>query len=234
MKIQTKITITYVLLAVLIIAGIGTFFSRQMESDFKERLVDDLSRQADLILYVLQKDSPSSFAKIDGEVKLISGLEHLRITLIDAQGNVLADSDVPREEISKVQNHLDRPEVQEASQYGVGHATRHSATVDRDFLYMAKEVNRSSRSGLFQSVQYIRLSVPYEEVQRQLDIMRSIEIVTGFGVLIGMIIVSIIISRRIINPMTQIARDVERIRAGDLDARLSVKSNDETRSKSDQ
>jgi two-component system phosphate regulon sensor histidine kinase PhoR len=69
--------------------------------------------------------------------------------------------------------------------------------------------------------------VPYEQVQRQIDQIRSIVIVAGFGVLLAIILVSVFISRRITYPMTQIVRGVERVRAGDLDARLSVKSNDE-------
>jgi two-component system phosphate regulon sensor histidine kinase PhoR len=64
-------------------------------------------------------------------------------------------------------------------------------------------------------------------VQRQIDQIRSIVIVTGFGVLLTIILVSVFVSRRITYPMTQIVRGVERVRGGDLDARLSVKSNDE-------
>jgi len=69
--------------------------------------------------------------------------------------------------------------------------------------------------------------VPYEEVQHQIDSIRSIEIIAGFIVLVAIIAVSIFVSHRITNPMAQIARDVERIRAGDLDAKIVVKSNDE-------
>jgi two-component system phosphate regulon sensor histidine kinase PhoR len=227
MRIQTKITVTYVVLAVLIVASLGIFTSLWMESNLKERLVIELSRQADLVFYILQEDSTQSFAQLNAQVKQVGGLEHLRITLIDDLGNVLADSDVPFPEIAEVKNHLDRPEVQQARRIGIGHDIRRSATVDRDFLYMAKEVKKSPTYSLFQNLRYIRLSVPYEQVQRQIDQIRSIVIVAGFGVLLAIILVSVFISRRITYPMTQIVRDVERVRAGDLDARLSVKSNDE-------
>ncbi len=227
MKIQTKITVTYVVLAVLIVASLGILTSFWMESFFKDRLVNELSRQADLVFYILQEDSTRSFSQVDEQVKQVGGLEHLRITLIDDLGNVLADSDVPFLEIAEVKNHLDRPEVLQAKRTGIGHDIRRSATVDRDFLYMAKEVKKSLRHSLFQNLHYIRLSVPYEQVQRQIDQIRSIVIVSGFGVLLAIILVSIFISRRITYPMTQIVRGVERVRAGDLDARLSVKSNDE-------
>jgi two-component system phosphate regulon sensor histidine kinase PhoR len=92
---------------------------------------------------------------------------------------------------------------------------------------MAKEVKKPPTHSFFQNLRYIRLSVPYEQVQRQIDQIRSIVIVAGIGILLAIILVSVFISRRITYPMTQIVRGVERVRAGDLDARLSVKSNDE-------
>ena len=95
MKIQTKITVTYVVLALLIVFSLGVFISMRIESYFKNRLVDELSHQADLVLFMLQKDTAYSFSQIDEQVKQVGGLEHLRITLIDGEGNVLADSDVP-------------------------------------------------------------------------------------------------------------------------------------------
>jgi two-component system phosphate regulon sensor histidine kinase PhoR len=139
MKIQTKITVTYVVLAVLIVASIGIFTSLWMESYFKDRLVNELSRQSDLVLYILQKDTTQSFAQLDTQVKQVGGVEHLRITLIDDLGNVLADSDVPFPEIAEVKNHLDRPEVQQAKRTGIGHDIRRSVTVDHDSCIWQKK-----------------------------------------------------------------------------------------------
>ena len=184
MKIQTKITVTYVMLALLIVVSLGLFTSIRIESYFKERLVDELSRQADLVFFVLQNDTTYAFPQIDQQVKMIGGLEQLRITLIDAQGNVLADSDIPLSEITGVKNHLDRPEVQEAKRNGTGHDIRHSTTVGRDFLYMAKLVRKSPKKTSFETLQYIRLSVPLENVQDQTNRIRSIVIIVGLGVLL--------------------------------------------------
>jgi two-component system phosphate regulon sensor histidine kinase PhoR len=227
MKIQTKITFTYVLLALLIIVSLGIFTSMSIESYFKERLVEELSRQADLVYFILQKDTSYSFPQIDQQVKMIGGLEQLRITLIDAQGNVLADSDIPLSDIRGVKNHLNRPEIQNAQRYGIGHDIRHSATVGRDFLYMAKLEKNSPKTTSFETLQYIRLCVPFEEVQDQINHIRSIVILIGIGVLLVIIAVSIIVSRRITKPMVQIAHGVEQIRSGDLNAQLAVSSNDE-------
>jgi two-component system phosphate regulon sensor histidine kinase PhoR len=227
MKIQTKITVIYVVLAILIVASLGIFTSIRIESYFKERLVDELSSQADLVLFILQKDSTSSFSKIDEQVKFLGGLEHLRITLIDSQGDVLADSDVPFTDIPIVKNHLDRPEVQTAKLYGVGHDIRHSTTVNHDFLYMAKLVKNSPKSKDFSKLQYIRLSIPLEEVKTQVNRIRSIVVIVGLSVLLVIIVVSMMVSSRIARPMIHIARVVEQIRTGDLDAKLAIASNDE-------
>lgn len=227
MKIQTKITLTYVLLAILIAISLSVFTSMRIESYFKERLVDELSRQADLVFFILQSDTTYSFSQIDKQVRLIGGLEHLRITLIDTQGNVLADSDIPLPDLNGVTNHLDRPEVQEAKRYGIGHNIRHSATVDRDFLYMAKLVEKSPKNTSFEKLQYIRLSVQLKDVQDQINRIRSIVIIVGLGVLLVIVMVSVVVSRRITKPMKLIAHGVEQIRSGDLDAQLVVSSNDE-------
>jgi two-component system, OmpR family, phosphate regulon sensor histidine kinase PhoR len=227
MKLQTKITATYVVLAILIVASLGIFTSIWMESYFKDRLVNELSRQADLVYYILQEDTIRTFAQVDEQVKQVGGLEHLRISLIDELGNVLADSDIPLPEITKVTNHFDRPEIQQAKSTGIGHDIRQSTTVDRPFLYMAKEVKKSPRNSIFQNLHYIRLSVPYEQVQRQIDQIRSILIVTGLGVLFAIIAVSVLVSNRITHSMKKIVQGIEQIRTGDLDAQITVKSNDE-------
>lgn len=227
MKIQTKITATYLILAALLVASLGVFFSTQMESYFKERMIDELSHQADLVHYILKNDTTGSFKRIDEQVKLIGGLENLRLTLIDEQGNVIADSDVPLSDVPSVQNHLGRPEVQQAQQYGIGYDIRHSATVGHDFLYMAKTVKALPLKAVFHKLKYLRLSVPLEDFQAQINHIRFIIVIIGLGTLFIIVLVSIAISRFITKPMVQIAHEVEHIRAGDLNAHLSISSNDE-------
>jgi len=53
-------------------------------------------------------------------------------------------------------------------------------------------------------------------VQDQINRIRSIVIIVGLGVLLVIVTVSIIVSRRITKPMAQIAQGVEQIRSGDL------------------
>ena len=59
--------------------------------------------------------------------------DHTRLTVIDVDGNVLADSG----EADISENHKSREEVKQALSEGVGYATRYSNTVGRNMLYVA-------------------------------------------------------------------------------------------------
>ena len=59
--------------------------------------------------------------------------ENSRITIIDADGEVLLDSDVD----GTMENHLQREEVQMALREGEGYAIRYSTTLDMPMLYVA-------------------------------------------------------------------------------------------------
>ncbi|MBI1803983.1 MAG: HAMP domain-containing protein [Ignavibacteriae bacterium] len=226
-SIRTKTTLSYAVLAILLVAGISVLSTLKIESYFKDRLVDDLSHQADLIFLFLSSDSSLSFQEINDRVKAVSGIEKLRITLIDADGKVIADSDVPVDRLSSVENHLHRPEVQQALTQPIGVDTRHSVTVGRDFLYVAKAVISNPKNGFSRAARFIRLSVPLEDVQSRTSEIRFTILTVGVIAFILITIVSVFISRHVTRSMVQIARSVERIRTGNLDEHIPITSDDE-------
>ncbi|KIR02758.1 Phosphate regulon sensor protein PhoR (SphS) [Lachnospiraceae bacterium TWA4] len=62
------------------------------------------------------------------------GINNLRITWIDADGTVLYDNDI---DIGDMENHSDRPEVQEALASGEGEIVRNSHTMNQKNFYYA-------------------------------------------------------------------------------------------------
>ena len=58
-----------------------------------------------------------------------------------------------------MENHANRPEIMAAYQNGVGSATRHSATLNQDFCYLAVRVTYHDEPGYV-----LRLAVPLEDV----------------------------------------------------------------------
>ena len=62
---------------------------------------------------------------------------NLRITIIDENGNVIAESD---KDLEFIKNHSNRPEIIEANNIGLGKDTRKSDTIKKDLLYVAKKI----------------------------------------------------------------------------------------------
>jgi two-component system phosphate regulon sensor histidine kinase PhoR len=227
LRIQSKITLTYVLLTLVVILAVGVLSSVNIESYFKDRLVLELSGRADLMVSLLGMQSASSPVEADRLLKELSRAANLRITLIDSLGVVLMDSDVPLAEIPSVENHLRRPELQSAIQHRLGTDTRHSATVGKDFMYVARQVDASMATGVLAHVRFLRLSEHLEDIQTAVNEIRWSIFAVGCIVMALVAGVSMFVSRRLARPMVTIAQRVEAIRAGNLDTRIEVHAADE-------
>ncbi len=106
-----------------------------------------------------------------------------RVTIINVDGRVLSDTDVPVEAVDGMDNHADRPEVIQASRDGVGISTRKSATIGRTLLYVAVPYQVGSDSG------YVRLALYNDLLNGAITKQRYLFV--GFGIL-GFCIVGII------------------------------------------
>ncbi|MGC9997946.1 MAG: ATP-binding protein [Terriglobia bacterium] len=81
---------------------------------------------------------------------------HCRITVIDPQGVVLAESE---QDPAQMENHANRPEIQEAYLNRVGSAIRHSATLGGDLCYLAVPLQFQGRRGYV-----LRVALPIENL----------------------------------------------------------------------
>ncbi|MBI1951829.1 MAG: HAMP domain-containing protein [Acidobacteria bacterium] len=113
----------------------------------------------------------------------------VRVTVIDASGLVLGDTDLDDSGLRAVENHAGRPEVADAVRSGTGRASRHSGTVAADMLYVAARIDpRDPSRGV------VRLAVPLTEVreaQREIlapiltGALLSILVAAGLGWLVA-------------------------------------------------
>jgi two-component system, OmpR family, phosphate regulon sensor histidine kinase PhoR len=226
-RIQTKITLTYLILAVVIIAAVGVISSLEIESLFEDRLVHQLEQQADVVHHLLMTGDFANAQARAASVQQLADVLGARVTLVAEDGTVVADSDVPFEKLSTLENHLLRPEVQEALSKTVGTNIRHSATVGRDFLYVAKQYRDSLPSPAMKDVRFIRVSAHIEEMKENVGVIRWKIVWAGVITLTLIIGVSIFVSQRISRPMVAIAESVEKIRLGDLEKHIETTTDDE-------
>lgn len=74
---------------------------------------------------------------------------NLRISIIDESGVVIAESD---KDEKLLENHLQRLEIQEAKKNGFGKSLRHSKTLNKKLLYVAKKISINGK------VYYVRMA----------------------------------------------------------------------------
>lgn len=121
----------------------------------------------------------------------------LRLTWINANGDVLFDNDTNELEM---QNHLNRPEIQQALKTGEGSSTRHSQTSQYDTYYHAVVLDNGT---------IVRVSM---HIQTLRDVIISIiPVIVGILVLIFLVCVWVgnVLTRELLKPLTAVAQNYD-------------------------
>ncbi|MEA2014629.1 MAG: ATP-binding protein [Thermodesulfobacteriota bacterium] len=209
-----KVFGTYLVITLIAMVVIGFYATGQIKSRLMERIETELMSYAQMI-----NINPSQ-SEIISEINSLSGISNARITLIDSEGVVLADSGG---QASGMDNHLNRPEIQEARVKGKGRSMRFSKTLGMNTLYVALPIKEGS--GIRG---YIRLARPLDEVRHYVTeinvlILQSFLIVGFLSLLIAFVFTS-----RLTSPNHEMEQFTERLREGEDPGSLMINSSDET------
>jgi two-component system phosphate regulon sensor histidine kinase PhoR len=227
MKVQTKLTLLLITLSLCVIAGSGIFSTISLDTYFHDRLINELTTQTDQAEFVIRTLAELDSAKYS-RLQQYAKSANLRMTLIDSKGKVIFESDLPLDQLVSVENHKDRPEVQQAIRYGTGTSTRHSATLNIEMLYFAKKIlHPFSQATGFMGASVIRIGVPLTHVNEIMNDIRSKILIVSVLILIIVVGITVIVSKRIARPIKEMARIAVEIQSGNLDKRIDVRSGDE-------
>lgn len=100
-----------------------------------ENTLDNISEVSHRYIEHKKIFETGDFKSLD-TLKSLLPIANTRLTVLDLTGKVLYDSFVS--DVQNVENHLNRPEVQKALQFGKGSSIRLSATTNQKFYYYAK------------------------------------------------------------------------------------------------
>jgi len=118
-------------------------FQYRREKQYREGKLDNtLNNIAEITFRYIQHnnfDNSASFNQLDSLLYMVPE-PHTRITIIDKTGKVLYDSFV--KDRSHLENHLSRPEIQEALIKGEGNYIRHSDTTGQSFYYYVRNYKK--------------------------------------------------------------------------------------------
>ncbi len=219
MGFRTKLVLSYIFLIALITGSFYLYFSNTLQNGMIEESRASLFSQTQLARLLVMSDR-----KIATPQKLaeeIGTAIKARITLIAPDGTVIGDSDVGQAGLSHLENHLQRPEVQEALKNGSGSALRYSDTLRTSMIYSAMTYGGGRTDGV------IRLAMPLEYLTSARNTLHGIVGGATVVTILIALLFSYILSNLTSKPLRDMADAAARIGYGGSKARIPVISNDE-------
>lgn len=220
-RIQWRIAVAYVLLIVLAMLALGLYLFTSLRAQQLATLEDELAREATLIAddATIRMAAQPGSVDLDPLAKALGPAIGARVTLIAADGTVLGDSDHdPR----TMENHGGRPEVIQALRFGRGESQRHSATLDRDLLYVAVPMRRGN-----QTVGVARVALSIREVDAATNRLALVVGLATSGTALLAIVVALLLARTLTEPLGRLTRMARRLATGDLQQRIVLDRPDE-------
>ncbi|MHB8057387.1 MAG: ATP-binding protein [Desulfuromonadaceae bacterium] len=219
MRFQTKLVLSYIVLIALMTGSFYLYFDHTMQQGMIEESRVNLSGQTQLVRILVmsnkQLTAPQRLAESIGTVI------KARVTLIAPDGTVLGDSDVGPTRLAQLENHLQRPEVQDALRNGSGSAVRYSDTLRTSMLYSAMTYGSGTVDGI------IRLAMPLDYPASARNALHGmVGGASAITILIALLF-SYVLSNLTSKPLRDMADAAARIGHGGSKSKIPVVSNDE-------
>lgn len=213
----------YALNVVIIVLALSAF-SLLTSISYKRILFDQVStdlltRAAMMRGDVLRSWQDGDLTRVRQICVRMSKESSTRVTLVDAEGVVLADS---WRDPAQMENHRDRPEVSRALGGKRATSIRFSSTLQMNTMYGAIPLVHDGRV-----IGVLRAAVPLGAVEESVGGLQM-QIVFG-GLLIALLagLISYLVSRRLRKPLDGLKEGARRFAAGDLEFRMPVPDSDE-------
>jgi two-component system phosphate regulon sensor histidine kinase PhoR len=219
-RIFRKIFIAYLVVIAILTTTILYFSFSIIKENYQNNLIETLlntNNPVDRAISPLFQES--KLIELDSLVKVMGNDIKARITIIDKDGKVLADS---KENPKIMQNHADRPEVINALANGKGSSIRHSATVNKDMLYVAIPIKDGN-----QIIGVSRLSIYMDDFDDLISTLRMRILQIVFIVVIISLIFALIFAGNITRPIKDLVLVSKAVANGDFDVKATARTNDE-------
>ena len=199
------------------------YLGGQLRSLFYDDLKDRLYKELQLNRQLLER-RPEQWDDIrasDRWADDVGAALELRVTLISMKGEVIGDSYIAPERLPFVENHMQRPEVQQALIEGSGESTRFSETVRENMLYIAMPLGTEKPFAI------LRFAKPLSQIRLlEAEIRRGVEGALFWSLLLSLIF-GALTAVFLASPLRRIAAAADNFVHGDYSFKLRIKRDDE-------
>jgi two-component system phosphate regulon sensor histidine kinase PhoR len=222
-SIRWRIAIPYVVLIVVASLGMTFYISNKVRqvrlADLESQLLANARLLADDLAPQLSQGTQGQ--TLDAQARHWADLLQARVTLIGADGVVLGES---HEDPARMENHLDRPEVQQALATGQGSSIRYSATLGYDMMYGAVAARDPAHG---QVIGFARVALSLQDIEASVRRLSQGVVFTGLATALVGGLLALVIAERTTQPLRSLTEAAERIAQGDLTTHLMASRPDE-------
>ena len=219
-SIFSRIFAGYLLLTFFLSGFILSFSFKVIRTHYLDSLAENLERIGNALKPSVYRFLEKGKGKeLDNFIKQMGEKINVRITVIDKDGVVIADS---KKNPETMENHSNRPEIREAYKGKTGRSLRFSTTVKETMLYVAIPLERNGE------VEWVvRTSLFLKQINTLLHNLRRKILETAGVVLLLSLIGAIFITRTVSVPLRKLSIAARKIASGDFDVRVDLKNRDE-------
>jgi two-component system phosphate regulon sensor histidine kinase PhoR len=220
--VRAKLFFASVAVIVVAVVVAYAYLSPTLDTLLTDRIRDDLFVRVDLVARQAEQahiaTSTDAIPEWEALANDLGKRTRARVTFIAADGRVLGDSEVALDRIPQIENHLHRPEVEEAARTGHGSSARLSDTVHRRLLYVAARIDGGG---------FARVALPLESVESaEAQLRRALLVGTllALAIAVAMSFLTAQFSSRAALHLTTVANTMAR---GDFEVRARLGGSDE-------
>lgn len=218
-KFARRLLGAFLLLSITSLGVLGLLLSQYFHDAAMAREQENLMNNAHIIELTLAEELEATPIEMQDTIEAIQAQTGLRVTVLCADGQVIADSEGSA---GQMDNHLLRPEVQQALHRSYGTSVRYSDTLQENMLYVAIPVHTADGISAI-----IRTAAPLTYVEASYDHTLHATLLAMFFALLVSILVAVLLARRTLRPLSAMTKTAHAIAAGDLKRRIHIHSGDE-------
>ena len=227
-SIRWKVTLGTLVAATggLLIAGVMTVQS--LEHQYLTQFGEVLEAKTKLVEYGFQPLFHSSVSQpppssLQETARDLGHRASARVTLVAANGTVLADSAVRDADVSAVENHKSRPEIQQAFSTGHGEDIRPSHTTGERTMYRAVLLRQSQDAAPIA----VRVGLPMVIVDREIsELKQHLFLALSVAFLVALTL-SVWLAHSITRPLSDIASAARQLSSGNRTIPIRTTAQDE-------
>ncbi|MED3650527.1 two-component system histidine kinase PnpS [Heyndrickxia sporothermodurans] len=221
-KLWLKISFRFLLLLFFVLLAIGFFIGDLMKNTYMDMTRNQLFQDANIVSeFINSKEIRKQSNELQEKVESFYAENQPRITIIDANGDVIADSE---DNPAKMESHANRPEFKDIIKRHKKNAEsiRFSETLGYNMMYVATPIQNDD-----QVVGVIRVAFTLQNIDHAIKkLWLSLGLAMGITLILASII-AISLAKGITRPIEDIIQVARRLSEKDYSSRVRAKTNGE-------